>query len=143
MYCTQSQLETRYGIDMLVSLTDRDGPATGLVVAATVEAAIADACEEIDGFVVKRYKLPIDPTPGVLRDLSQVIAIYKLHRREVDAKIQTDYDNAMKRLKDIATGVFVLNAAGIELPGSTSSAGAVETTGPERVLSGGPMEGFI
>jgi phage gp36-like protein len=142
MYCTQAQLETRYGTGTLVSLTNHEA-STGLVVASVVEAAIADAAGEIDGYVGRRYQLPLTSTPDPLRDMCLVMAFYKLHRRETDEKTRRDYDDAMKRLKDVASGVFILNAAGVELAGSTSSSGGVETTGPERVLTGGSMEGFI
>ena len=101
MYCTQPQLETRYGTDLLVALTDRATPSSGLVDAVVVEQAIADASAEIDGYVAKRYQLPLVSTPDTLRDLAQVMTFYKLHRRETDDKTRRDYEDALKRLKTL------------------------------------------
>ncbi len=141
-YCTQSQLEARYGADLLVQLTDRETPATGEIVSAVIDQALADTDAEIDGYLASRYQLPLAATPLMVTNLALAIAIYKLHRRETDEKIRRDYDDAIKRLKDIHQGVFKLNVAGVE-PASSTSGDAPQFEGPERVLTGGTMEGFI
>jgi phage gp36-like protein len=141
-YCTPTQLEERYGADLLVQLTDRAEPATGQIDATVIDRALADTDAEIDGFLAGRYQLPLATTPQMVTNLALAIAFYKLHRRETDDKTRRDYDDALKRLKDIQQGVFKLNVAGVE-PASTTLGDAPQFEGPERVLTGGPMEGFI
>lgn len=43
-----------------------------------IEAAIADADAEIDGYLAKRYTVPISPAPRVLNKFSKDIAVYNL-----------------------------------------------------------------
>ena len=45
-----------------------------------IEAAIADADGEIDGYLAKRYTVPISPAPRVLNKFSKDSAVY--NRRE-------------------------------------------------------------
>ena len=46
-----------------------------------IEAAIADADGEIDGYLAKRYTVPISPAPRVLNKFSKDIAVYNLFSR--------------------------------------------------------------
>ena len=46
-----------------------------------IEAAIADADAEIDGYLAKRYTVPISPAPRVLNKFSKDIAVYNLFSR--------------------------------------------------------------
>jgi phage gp36-like protein len=140
-YCTQQNLIDRYGDDMLRDLTDRAIPLAGAIDATTVTEAIANADAMIDGYLLGRYSLPLATTPGMVKQLSQVIAIYNLHRHGTDEKIRTDYEDALKRLKDIQSGVFVLNVAGVE-PAATPK-GSVETNGITPAFTGGSMTGLI
>lgn len=140
-YITQAQLEERYGERMLVQLTDRSVPAAGVIDAAAVNRAIADTAAAIDGFLAGRYSLPLASVPPLLTDLAGAIAIYKLHRKVSDDKIRTDYEDAMKRLRDIASGTIRLSVAGLE-PAS-GSASTVRTNAPERPFTPASMKGFI
>ena len=40
-----------------------------------IDEAIADADGEIDGYLAKRYAVPIDPAPKILNKLSKDIAV--------------------------------------------------------------------
>jgi phage gp36-like protein len=140
-YSTLQDLTTRYGEDMLRDVTDRTVPLTGAIDATVVTDAISNADALIDGYLLGRYSLPLVTTPGIVKQLSQVIAIYNLHRHGTDEKIRTDYEDALKRLKDIQSGVFVLNAAGVE-PAATPK-GSVETNGITPTFTGGSMTGLI
>lgn len=48
-----------------------------------IEAAIADADAEIDGYLAKRYTVPISPAPRVLNKFSKDIAVYNLFSRSL------------------------------------------------------------
>jgi phage gp36-like protein len=116
-------------------------PAAGVIDDTVVNRALADTDAMIDGFLMGRYSLPLAATPPLLTDIAGAIAIYKLHRAAPEEKIIRDYDEAVKRLKDIAQGMIRLEVAGAEPTGGTG--GQVETNQPARPMAGGPWGGFI
>lgn len=140
-YCTQADLEERYGTPLLISLTDRDDVATGLVDASVVAEAIADAAGEIDGYVKGRYTLPFVTVPEPIPGIAKKIAIYNLHTVEPDAKIVRDYQRAIKQLEDIQRGVIQLDAAGVT-PEQTDVGGAV-VSDREQAMTIDSLKGFI
>lgn len=140
-YTTLAQLTERYGLQMLVNLTDRAETATGMVDGTVIDRALADTDAFIDGFLAGRYVLPLAETPPLLADLAQVIAIWKLHPHQPDAKIETDYKDARKTLEAIGEGRVRLPVAGIE-PQGTGGSGA-RITDRERPLTEANMKGFI
>ena len=81
-----------------------------------IEAAIADADAEIDGYLAKRYTVPISPAPRVLNKFSKDIAVYNLFSRigideSTDQKIYlTRYNSAIKFLTLVAEGKVSLGA---------------------------------
>jgi phage gp36-like protein len=141
-YATLAQMTERYSNNMLVALTDRAEVATGVVDAAIVARALDEAGAMIDGHLAGRYALPLSASPPFLSDLAQAIAIWKLHLSEPDPKITKDYDQALRSLRDIATGALrVPGAAGVE-PAATGGSGA-RITDRERPLTAENMKGFI
>lgn len=140
-YCTQAQLEERYGTALLVEISDRADVPTGTIDAALVARAIADAGALIDGYLAGRYALPLAAVPPLVADLCQRIAIYYAHSNVASEKIAEDYRAALRQLKDIASGVVKLDAGGAEPEGSGAS--EVRTNEPERPLSAATMKGFI
>ncbi|MBN8955725.1 MAG: DUF1320 domain-containing protein [Rhizobiales bacterium] len=140
-YCTLAQLTDRYDERMLVELTDRASPPTGEIDTSVVDRALADTDATIDGYLAGRYQLPLAETPALLADLAQAIAIYKLHSRVADTKIEADYQQALKMLRDIASGVVRLNVAGVEPTGSGAS--GVQTNDRCREITPDNMKGFI
>jgi phage gp36-like protein len=141
-YATLTQMTERFGAGMLTALTDRAEMATGLVDEAVVSRALTEADAMIDGYLAGRYTLPLSEVPRLLADLAQVIAIWKLHLSEPDPKIIKDYDQALRSLRDIATGALrIPGAAGLE-PAVTSGSGA-RITDRERPLTAENLKGFI
>lgn len=140
MYCTQANLVDRFGTKMLLDLTDRAVPKSGVIDAAVVTKAITDAGAEIDGYLAARYALPLAATPDVITDLAQRIAIYKLHVVNVSAKIADDYKLALAALSNISKGVIKLDVAGIE-PAASSANGVYVQQGGTR-LTHESMKGF-
>jgi phage gp36-like protein len=140
-YASLAQLTERFGDRMLIALTDRADVALGVVDTSVVDQALADADAVINGFLTGRYKLPLAQTPDLLADLAQTIAIWKLHTSAADPKIETDYKEAMRSLRDISTGAIRLNVAGVE-PAGTGGSG-VRITDRERPLNADDMKGFI
>jgi phage gp36-like protein len=140
-YCTLAQLTERYGEPMLVELTDRADPPADEIDTAAVDRALADTDAAIDGYLKGRYLLPLSATPPLLSDLALAIAVYKLHRSTAAAKIKDDYQQALKTLAQIATGVVRLDVAGVE-PVSSGATG-VRTSDRERDLTPDNLRGFV
>lgn len=140
-YATIQNLEDRYGQDLLVRITDRGAMATGLVDTAIVDRALADTDAMIDGYLTGRYSLPLSETPALLVDVAQMVAIWKLHRFQPDPKIEADYKEALRSLRDIAQGTVRLSVAGTEPPG-TGGTGA-RLTDRERPLTAANLKGYI
>jgi len=140
-YTTLQQLNDRFGDRLLIELTDRDEVSTGVVDVDTVTQAIDGAGAQIDGYLQGRYNLPLAETPPRIKDLAQVIAIYRLHVYEPSEKIQADYKDAVSALKDISRGLVSLPIAGIEPVGSGTT--GVRLTDRERPLTAQNLKGFI
>jgi phage gp36-like protein len=140
-YCTQIQLEARYGTALLTEISDRADAPTGTIDAALITRAITDATALIDGYLAGRYALPLATIPALVTDLAQRIAIYYAHSNVASEKIGKDYEAALRQLKDIASGLIKLDAGGAEPAGSGAS--EVRTNEPERPLSAATMKGFV
>ena len=140
-YTTQAKLTDRFGEQILIQLTDRGELATGTVDAAVVSQAIEDTDAVIDGYVARRYALPMASVPPLIASLALDIAIYKLHVRSPGEKIEADYKAAMKSLEAISSGAIRLPIAGAETPGSGSSGARV--TDRNRPMTADNLKGFI
>lgn len=139
-YATLDHLTERFGTALLVDLTDRGEVATGTINADTVTRALLDTDAVIDGYL-GRYRLPLATAPELLVDLAQTIAIYKLHRFKPDPKIEEDYKEAMRTLRDISTGLVTLSVEGAPAPGTGGT--GVRITDRERPLTEANLKGFI
>lgn len=139
-YATRQDMIDRYGDTLLVDLTDRGDVATGLIDEDTLDQALEDATDEVTGYL-KRYKLPLAEVPRALVAITSALAIYQLYVHEVPDKHQRDYDNAQKRLREIQSGVFVLDVEGVA-PDS-SGAGGVRVTDRERPMTEDNLKSFI
>ena len=140
-YASLQMLVKRFGERTLVQLTDRAEVATGEMDVTVVDQELANTDAVINGYLGNRYRLPLDPVPDQVTDLALSIAIYKLHVFAPDQKIKDDYQDALRMLRDIATGTVKLDAAGVE-PASSGASG-VEFIDRERPLSPESMTGFI
>lgn len=89
---------------------------------ARVEQASSEADALINGYLGKRYTLPLSSTPGILATWARAIVRYKLHgdrlSTETSDPIARDYRDALKFLEQVAAGKFSL---GIEDPSSQGS----------------------
>lgn len=140
-YATQDDLTERYGEPMLVQLSDRADVPTGLVDATVVARALADTDAVIDGYLEGRYALPVTDVPPLLTEIGQAIAIYKLHVFQPDQKIEDEYKEAMRMLREIADGRVTLTIAGKPAAGTGGSGARI--TDRERPLTEANLKGFI
>lgn len=140
-YCTLAELIERYSEKMLIDISDRGEERPEEPDAALIDRAIADADALIDGYLKKRYRLPLADVPRLVKDLSLRISIYYAHAHVASEKITADYKDALKTLENIAKGLLDLDLDGVEP--AASGASEVRTNNPERPLSAGTMKGFV
>ena len=140
-YCTLADLLDRYGVALLLAVSDRGDVAPTEPDADLVARAIADADARIDSFLFARYALPLADVPPVLKDISQRIAIYNAHGQVASEKITADHRDALKDLENIGKGIMRLDVAGAEPASSGGS--EVLTNEPERPLTAESLRGYI
>jgi phage gp36-like protein len=115
---TRTELETRLGAETVKQLTDLEN--LGVSNAARVDAALADAEAEVMGYVRAATSEAIpDPAPDTLKRLVSIVAHYNLWQRSCkeDSPVYVAYRDAVRELRDIATGKVVLfGSAGASVP---------------------------
>lgn len=111
-----------------------------------IEAAIADADAEIDGYLAKRYTVPISPAPRVLNKFSKDIAVYNLFSRigideSTDQKTYLNrYNAAIKFLTLVAEGKVSIGTE-TEDPASAAATGFSAKSNP-RLFTRAKMRGM-
>ena len=127
--------------DRYIEITDREA-----MIAPIIDAAIADADAEIDGYLAKRYSVPLSPAPRVLNKFSKDIAVYNLFSRvgidegSEEKNYLNRYQAAVKFLTLVAEGKVSLGA-GSEDPASAAATGfTVASSG--RLFSRRSLEGM-
>lgn len=110
---------------------------------ARITASIAEADGIIDGFLARRYPLPLATVPGVVSAWSRAITRYLLHKDRISGEandpILRDYRDAMKLLALTANGQFSLGANDPVLADPADA--EVQFTGDARVWSRGARRG--
>lgn len=85
-----------------------------------IDKAIEDADGEIDGYLAKRYRVPLSPVPGVIRKFSKDIAYYNVFSRvgidegSEQKNILNRYNAAVKFLTLVAEGKVDIGASDVE-----------------------------
>lgn len=123
-YATAADLETRYGLDELIQLTDRAGTHT--VDHVVVGKALADADSIIDGYIGAAIALPLASVPARLTAAACAIARYLLWQDGHPERVRLDYEDVLVWLRDVAAGRASLGLA-------TSAAPPVATALPAAV----------
>jgi len=124
MYCSIDDLIKRISLEDLTQLSDDDGD--GEYDENIVNEAIEYAQDIIDGYVGKKYQVPLDPIPEIIKRIAVDLAIYWLYSRsdEIPEEIENRYKNQIKMLEDIAKGnisigVLVVEEDGVYQAGKT------------------------
>lgn len=109
---------------------DRSGYSAAEIAAADeararIEALVAEADGLVDGYLARRYPLPLPTTPKLLATYARAIVRYLLHKdlitdERTDPKAR-DYRDALRFLQLIAEGKFSL---GLEDPTTSPSSEA-------------------
>jgi phage gp36-like protein len=139
MYLTAQEFIDRYTQREALLLTAEGNSST--VDTVRLERGLADASSMVDGYLARRFQLPLmgvatlqPVVPDVIKRLTGDIARYLLtgtHVRETDA-IRNRYNDAIKQLDHIANGTVSM---GVELV--LMSSPSAPTGGASAVRSGG------
>lgn len=116
-YATIQDLIDRYGQTELVRLTTPADQDLDGIVLPVAEAALADASAEIDGYVGRRYQVPMDIAPPIVVAKVCAIARYKLSTGEQKSpteEMRRQYDDAIAWARDVSLGKFVLELDEVE-----------------------------
>jgi phage gp36-like protein len=109
-----------------------------------VARAIADADEEIDGYLQSRCVVPVSPVPGIIRKISVDIAIYNLYSRRLDQVPESRrqrHENALRFLGKVAEGKIGLGANDPDgNPPADSTIGVANAT--DRTITSDKLERF-
>lgn len=101
--------------------------------------AVSDACAEIDGYLAKRYTLPIARPPKVLNKLAKDISAYNLVSRmgidegEREKTFLNRYNAAIKFLMEVAKGTVSIGID--EENGSAAAANGFQMLSSGRIFS--------
>ncbi len=141
-YATQQHLIDRFGANELIQRTDKTNKPATTIDGTVVAAAISDAEAFIDGYLAKRYKLPLSSIPPVLIPITADIARYYLHDSlaQKDSPVAINHNKALAWLKDVSLGHVQLEVAGVH--SDQDGAGGVRTSGSGRVFSRDSMGGY-
>jgi phage gp36-like protein len=140
-YATRQDMFDRYDRDELVQLTDRGDPPIGDLDPNVMDAALADAEAEINGYIASRYTTPIAaPVPRILMLTTCAIARYRLWKDRASERVRQDYQDAVKWCRDVAQGTASLgdNVNEAEI----ATAGTPQFTDPCRVFSKDTLKDF-
>lgn len=111
-----------------------------------IDTAIADAEGEIDGYLAKRYAVPISPTPKVINKFAKDIAVYNLYSRigidesGEEKNYLNRYNAAVKFLTLVAEGKVSIGAQADD-PASAAATGFSVKSNP-RLFSRDSMRGM-
>ncbi|AYA02235.1 DUF1320 domain-containing protein [Acinetobacter sp. WCHAc010034] len=95
MYATEADLVTRFGDDI-------ENLKMMLPSQSSVNDAIQDATEEINGHIGGRYPLPLPNVPSNLRRMACDIARYRLYFQQPSEEVRQRYEDAIAFLKRVA-----------------------------------------
>ncbi len=106
MYITIDDLKKAVDEDVLIRWTDDDD--TGVINTDILNDMIAAAEDEVNGYISKRYPVPLEMVPNIIKRLTKDIAVYNTASRkellEEEGTLRTRYRDAVRMLRDIGSG---------------------------------------
>ena len=139
-YATQADMVSRFGEEELIELTDRADPPLGVIDAAVLADAIADADAMIDSYIGRRYALPLATVPAVLVQVACALTRKALFKDLPPDEVVANHKDAMRYLENVSRGVAELGVAGVEVAADTTGAPQLQS-GPQ-IFTTDTMKGF-
>lgn len=127
-YATAADFIVAFGNAEYLRLTDRNVDATADP--GVCEAALANASAMIDGYAMGIYAIPLLPVDSIVKQIALDLARWLLSGNQASERVLLGYQDANRRLADIAARRLLLTAA---LPdsnteGTAGGAGIAYTT---------------
>lgn len=140
-YATKQDLIDRFGETELIQRTDRTNVPPTTVDDDVVAQHLADAFGMIDGYVAKRYTLPLATVPASLRKAACDMARFYILAESASDGVRKAFDDAVKLLRDIADGRVQLDAGdGDEAP---AQSGGPTYEAPRAVFGDRGLSDFL
>ena len=150
-YCTRDEVRAMLKEDVVSQiLTDtdfiEDPEEREAGIGPLIDEAIADADGEIDGYLAKRYAVPLAPVPKVINKFSKDIALYNLMSRAGldeagrEGNYLTRYNAAIKFLTLVAEGKVSLGTEASD-PQAAAAAG-FSMHSNQRIFSRDTLKGM-
>lgn len=147
-YATLDNLKERLGKDY-ARLTDRSAATTA---DDDVGQAILDGAHgTIDGYLAKRFRVPVDATGDT--SLSQFLLKHVLNlavfdawesnpfRKDIPERVKYSYEQTIRLLRDIAAGKAELPGASA-IPSANVSGPAASVTGHQQIFTEDGLKGL-
>jgi phage gp36-like protein len=136
-YVTHAEMVERFGATEVLDLLDRD--RDGTADSGIYDAIAADADALINGYLrAANHTLPLTSVDPVLRDIAAAVVRFKLWDKRAPEEVRKRYEDAIKRLGDIARGLIVLD---VDTPATPT--GAVAYTERTRTFSDTTLTSFM
>lgn len=141
-YATRQDLIDRFGETELFQLTDRVNMPPTTVDDIVTGRALGDADAAIDGYVGKKYTLPLATVPPMLVKIASDLARYYLHGEAAgkDSIVTRNADAALSWLKDVSRGLIALDDGGE--PPAQAGGGSIKANPSSRVFRRSTLEGL-
>lgn len=141
-YITNQEYLDRFGDRETIALTDENN--TGSVDTAILTAAVIAASEEVDGYLGKRYALPLSETPNIVKTITGSLARWELFATTRPESVEQAAAIARAQLKDLSRGLMVLpGAAGvIDEQASSRPSSGTSGDGSAPVFTDETLAGF-
>lgn len=114
-----------------------------------LEGAVADATAEVEGYLNKRYPIPLDKIPPMIEKLAKDIAVYNIMSRsgidagERESNYLTRYNAAVKYLIMAAEGkVDIGLETKVHPTGANSGSSTFHFSNNEAIFSRKKMQGM-
>lgn len=142
IYATKQDLEDRDGSMLYNFALDR---STDTLNDVWIDEALATADDEINGYLSRRFVLPLPSVPDLLKRQAIVIGFYWLGDRDnqVTKLLQERYDRAIAKVKEIAAGKVDLGLPTPDMP-PEGAVGKVELVQQnERLFTRNSLKGVL
>lgn len=136
-YCSEAELQARFGAVEVADLLDRDN--SGAADTNALSSAQADADALVDGYLAGRYVVPLETVPALILGISANLVRYILWGNNAPDEIRKRYEDSIARLKDIAAGKLNIPT---EVLAASSDASGVEYYADDRVFTSDSLAGF-
>lgn len=149
MYCTVDDVRQMLKSDLITALVGdnyiEDPAEREAAVLPIITQAVADAAAEIDGYLAKRYPVPLVRVPTVIGKYAKDIAVYNLVSRigtgggnDREQNYRKRYEDAVRFLEMLATGKVEI---GLSVPAVQAATG-FQMSGPSRIFSRDKLTGM-